>query len=244
MIVRQIKVAFYHNVKTGEWCNDPSKKYGNEYDDDLPISQYWSTAAYQKDSDDPTKSPNRKRFWHKEVHVFKKFTNNGKLSKTELRNLAEDEVAIFKPIAERKFAAEIAKEKMFERDRDKDTARALELKAIVDNANWENIQNKNLAVIKVKDSHSKWYSNVIGEMHVPSEYLTVVPVSVAKEAIELQKIRRKHQGDPKFNFWETSYKCREIRVADHDNQDNYSEIDPTYEKWEDIFNCDFLPYNL
>ena len=227
MINRKITVTYDFNKITKEFCENAMEKYPNCYNYDL---------------DDPNHISN----WIDGKITFESFTNTGKVSKSEFskKNYKEKFIKFIKPIAERKFAAEIAKEKMLDHDRDKDTARALELKAIVDNANWENIQDKDLAVIKTKMSHSKWYSNGEGQLHSLSEYLTVVPVSVAKEAIELQKIRRKHQDDPKFDFWRTSYKCREIRVADHDNQDSYSEIDPTYENWEDIFNCDFLPDSL
>ena len=237
MIVRQIKVAFYHNIKTGEWCKNAPGKYGDEYYDDFDFSEYRSSADFQKDSDDPTKSPNRKRFWRLRKHLFTKFTNSGKLSKTELKGLSTDEAEVFKNAAEEKLAAMLK----LESETKADTKRALELAKIVNSANWDNIQNKDLAVIKVKDSHSKWYSNGVGEMHIPSEYLTVVPVSVAKE---LQDIRRKHQNDSTFDFTKTAYKSREIRVADHNNQDSYADIDSTTDDWTKIFNCDFLPYNL
>ena len=227
MINRKITVTYEFNKITKEFCENAMEKYPNCYNYDLV-------------------DPNHISNWIDGKITFESFTNTGKVSKSEFskKNYKEKFIKFIKPIAERKFAEEIAKEKMLDHDRDKDTARALELKAIVDNANWENIQDKDLAVIKTKMSHSKWYSNGEGQLHSLSEYLTVVPVSVAKEAIELQKIRRKHQDDPKFDFWRTSYKCREIRVADHDNQDSYSEIDPTYENWENIFNCDFLPDSL
>lgn len=222
MIKREITVTYEFNKITKEFCENAMEKYPKCY-------------AY------PTDDPNHISNWIDGKITFESFTNTGKVSKSEFskKRYKEKFIKFIKPIAERKFDAEIAKEKMLDRDRDKDTARALELKSIIDSANWDNIQDKDLAVIKVKTSHSKWYSNVIGEMHGRSEYLTVVPVSVAKEAIELQKIRRKHQDDPKFNFFKTSYKCREIRVADHDNQDSYTDIDSSCEDWRKIFNCNF-----
>ena len=235
MIVRQIKVAFYHNAKTGEWCKNAPGKYGDEYYDDFDFSEYRSSADFQKDSDDPTKSPNRKRFWRLKKHVFTKFTNSGKLSKTELKGLSTDEAEVFKNAAEEKLAAMLK----LEYETKADTKRALKLVKIVNSANWDNIQNKGLAVIKVKTSHSNWYNGGEGELHSPSEYLTVVPVSVAKEAKELQAIRKKHQDDPSFDFNSTSYKCREIRVADHNNQDSYADVDSTNDDWTKIFNCEF-----
>lgn len=77
-------------------------------------------------------------------------------------------------------------------------------------------------------------------MHAPSEYLTIVPVAVAKEAKELQKIRRKHQGDSTFDFAKTSYRTIEIRVSDHDNQNSLADIDSANQDWTKIFNCDFV----
>ena len=235
MIVRQIKVAFYHNVKTGEWCKDAPEKYGDEYYNDFDFNEYRSSADFQKDSDDPTKSPNRKRFWRLKKHVFTKFTNSGKLSKTELNGLSSDEAEVFKNAAEKKLATMLK----LESETNADTKRALDLVEIVNSANWDNIQNKDLAVIKVKNSHSSWYNGGEGELHSPSEYLTVVPDSVVKEAKELQAIRRKHQNDATFDFSNTSYKCREIRVADHNNQDSYADVDSTNDDWTKIFNCEF-----
>lgn len=223
MIKREITVIYDFNRITKEFCENAMVKYPKCYD---------------YDDDDPNYISN----WVDRKITFESFTNTGKVSKSEFskKNYKERFIQFVKPIAERKFAKEIAKEKMLERDRDKDTARALELKAIVDNANWENIQDKDLAVIKTKMSHSKWYSNGEGQLHSLSEYLTVVPVSVAKEAIELQKIRRKHQDDPKFDFWRTSYRCSEIRVADHENSDGFCYFDSLLDDWHHTFNTDFL----
>lgn len=236
MIERKIKVTYYYNRKTGEWCKDAATKYDNEYYDDEPISNFWSEEDYQKDSDDPTKSPNRKRFWSFKKHVFSKFTNKGRLSKSELNGLPEDEAKIFKADAEKQLAAMLE----LEASTKADTEKALKLANIVNFANWDNLNDKDFAVIKVKDSHSKWYKGGLGTMHAPSEYLTVVPVSVAKEAKQLQEIRRKHQGDPTFDFAKTNYRTIEIRVSDHINKDSYADIDSVGSDWTKIFNCDFI----
>lgn len=237
MINREIEVVFYNNYKTGEWCKDAPEKYGDEYYDDRDFNSYFSYEEFKKDSDDPEKSPNRKRFWSRRKRVFTKFTNSGKLSKSELKDMAADEVKIFKQEAEKKLASVL----QIEADTEKDTERAIELAEIVNSANWDCISDKELAVIKVKTSHSSWYSNGEGSLHAPSEYLTLVPVSVVKEAKELQAIRKKHQNDSTFDFSATTYKCKEVRVADHDNQDSYADIDSTdAADWTNIFNCDFL----
>lgn len=89
-----------------------------------------------------------------------------------------------------------------------------------------------MTVIKEKSSHSNWYQND-GDLYAPSLYLTLVPSSVAEEAKELQNIRRKHQEDPEFDFFKTSYKTKEIRVADHENNSSAEYIDCTKnEEWE------------
>lgn len=116
-----------------------------------------------------------------------------------------------------------------------DMARALELKKIVDSAfkpGDEGFEDFNIldrdkefddsmvpgfVTIKIKESHSKWYKSFYGKLHYPSLYHTMVPKSVAKEAVELQNIRRKHQGDPNFDFFATDYKKKIVREADHDN---------------------------
>lgn len=222
MIKREVIVTYDFNKITKEFCENAMEKYPKCY-------------AY------PTDDPNHISNWIDGKITFESFTNTGKVSKSEFskKRYKERFIKFIKTIAERKFATEIAKEKMFDRDRDKDTARAFELKSIINNANWENVKDKDLAVIKVKTSHSNWYNGGEGELHSPSEYLTVVPVSVAKEAKELQDIRKKHQDDPSFDFRNTSYKCREIRVADHNNQDSYADLDSSYDDWTKIFNCEF-----
>lgn len=236
MIEREIKVTYYHNNKTGEWCQDAPAKYDEEYYNDLDLNEYNDYDAYKADSDDPTKSPNRKRFWSFKKHVFSKFTNNGKVSKSELKGLSADEAKVFKTEAEKQLAAMLKLESTTKVDTD----RALKLAKVVNNANWDGLDDKDFAVIKVKNSHSSWYNGGLGEMHAPSEYLTVVPLAVAKEAKELQNIRRKHQGDSTFDFAKTNYRSKEIRVADHDNQDSYADVDAVNEDWTKIFNCDYI----
>lgn len=229
MIHRTITVVYYHNNKTNEWCKDAPTKY-DEYYDDRSINEYWDYAAFEKDSNDPTKSPNRKRFWSVEKHIFNNFTNNGKLSKTELNNLSNEEAIIFKADAEKQLAEMLE----IEKSTDADTKKALKLAKIVNKADWNNLNEKDLAVIKVKDSHSKWYKHNLG---TPSTYLTLVPASVAKETIELQQIRRKHQNDPTFDFAKTNYKAKIIRVADHSNHEGIPDIDSKVADWTKIFNC-------
>ena len=89
MIEREIKVTYYYNNKTGEWCKDAPSKYDEEYYNDFDLSEYRDYDAYKKDSNDPTKSPNCKRFCSSKKHIFSKFTNKGRLSKSELNDLPE-----------------------------------------------------------------------------------------------------------------------------------------------------------
>lgn len=236
MIVRNIKVTYYHNYKTGEWCKDAPAKYDEEYYNDLDLSEYSDYDAYKADSNDSTKSPNRKRFWNFKKHVFSKFTNSGKLSKTELNGLPEGEARIFKAEAEKQLADMLE----LETSTKADTEKAMKLAQVVNNANWDGLTDSELAVIKVRTSHSNWYKGGEGELHTPSEYLTVVPTTVAKEAKELQNIRRKHQCDSTFNFAKTNYRIRVIRVADHDNKDSFADIDSVNKDWTKSFNCDYL----
>ena len=97
----------------------------------------------------------------------------------------------------------------------KDIDRAIYLKNIIDAADFN---HEKLVVIKIKTSHSDWYKDA-GMLYAPSSYLTLVPQSVKKEALELQNIRRKHQNDPNFDFPKTSYKTIQLRTADHVNDD-------------------------
>lgn len=233
MIYRKIRVVYYHNNKTNEWCKDAPAKYGNEYYDDRSISNYWNYSDYEKDTNDPTKSPNRKRFWSIDKHIFNRFTNKGKLSKTELKNLSKAEKIIFQKDAEKQLAFMLELEKSTKID----TEKALKLVQIINSANWNNLDDKDLAVIKVKNSHSKRYQKHSSE---PSTYLTLVPVSVAKEAIELQQIRRKHQNDSTFDFFKTSCNVKIVRVADHPNHEIDADIDPVNADWTKMFNCSFI----
>lgn len=98
-------------------------------------------------------------------------------------------LSLIKPVAETKLKRVLKLEKTTTAD----TKKALQLINIINQANWDNLTAHDLAVIKAKSSHSRWYTSGLGSMHQPSEYLTVVPVSVAKEAKLVQKIRRKHQ---------------------------------------------------
>lgn len=236
MIVCKIKVKYDYNYRTKEYCLNAADKYGAEYEDDLSYKCFWTDHDYEKDSNDPTKSPNRKRFWSHQQHTFNHFTNQGKISKTELHGIPSNLLSLIKPVAENKLKRVLKLEKTTTAD----TKKALQLINIINQANWDNLTAHDLAVIKAKSSHSRWYTSGLGSMHQPSEYLTVVPVSVAKEAKLMQKIRRKHQNDPTFDFDKTSYNCREIRVADHENSDGFCYFDSLLDDWHNTFNTDFL----
>ncbi|QHJ77320.1 MAG: hypothetical protein [Bacteriophage sp.] len=237
MIKHNVSINFYINYKTGEICSDPSAKYDNEYFDDRDISEYWDRADYIKDSNDPTKSVNRKRFWSHKVVKVENFTNKGELSVSYKKELSSDEFEFCKKIAEKRLSDYLSKKE----DEQEDTARAIVLRNII-NASADKLETDDfstLAVIKVKTSHSKWYANA-SVVNAPSTYLTVVPVEVAQQAKELQSIRQKHEGSDTFDFNKTDYQKRVFRVADHANDGGESYIDSSLENWEDIFNCDYL----
>lgn len=137
--------------------------------------------------------------------IFTRFTNAGKVSKSD------QNFSIWSQFIE---AAENALQDQIklEADTSSDMVRALELKEIIDNADFDS----ELVSIKHRVSKSKWYEgNGIGNMR--SRYDVKVPVAVENEALELQAIRKKHEGNDNFNFSSTSYKTITVRTADHDN---------------------------
>lgn len=142
--------------------------------------------------------------------TFTSFKNDGTISKSQrsLSRLSDED-------AERIYAkaeSMLAEQLKVQSETATDMERALELKAIVDAADF----NGKMVTIKTKNSHSKWYQHG-GEGHMVSFYHTQVPVAVEDEARELQALRKKHQGDSSFDFYATAYKTVEVRIADHDN---------------------------
>ena len=145
---------------------------------------------------------------HVLAYTFDTFTNNGKLSKSDKNFYLIEQMPELKERAE----SEIAKYIELVEQTKEDMKRALELKEIINQANFEG----ELVVIKHRVSKSNWYDgNGVGNMR--SRYNTCVPVSVEKEALELQAIRKKHQGNDLFDFVKTAYITIEKREADHDN---------------------------
>ena len=116
------------------------------------------------------------------------------------------------PFLKERAESEIAKYIELMEQTKEDMKRALELKEIINQANFEG----ELVVIKHRVSKSNWYDgNGVGNMR--SRYNTCVPKSVEQEALELQAIRKKHQGNELFDFVKTAYITIEKREADHDN---------------------------
>ena len=142
--------------------------------------------------------------------TFTSVKDNGTISKAQ-RKLSsiknEDEERIFT-----KAELMLSDQLKIESETENDMKRALELKDIVDSADF----NSELVTIKTKTSHSNWYQND-DVYNTPSLYLTQVPALVKDEALELQELRKKHQGDSNFDFNTTAYKTVEVRIADHDN---------------------------
>lgn len=142
--------------------------------------------------------------------TFTSFKSDGTISKSQRKLTSvtnEDAERIFE-----KAESMLAERLKVQSETAADMKRALELKAIVDAADF----NGELVTIKSKNSHSKWYQHG-GEGHMVSFYHTQVPATVEAEARELQDIRRKHQDDDSFDFYETAYKTVDVREADHDN---------------------------
>ncbi len=160
------------------------------------------------------------------VETFTKFTNKGKVSKTQA-----SAYKIVNEEAERKFAKELE----IESQREADEKWAVKLAKIInryfndnkldtwgfdwniiDQGYFDDSKTPGWVTIKTKTSHSSWY-DLGGELNSTSVYHTQVPIAVEQEALELQAIRRKHQNDTKFNFWGTDYAKRIVREADHPN---------------------------
>lgn len=141
-------------------------------------------------------------------YQFSKFTDKGKLSKSESDYTPE--LAI---LAEKKLQEVLQAEKEIAVQLPIDQARANELAEIVNAADFDG----ELTIAKSKYSHSKWYNSQSGQGNMPSYYEMLVPVSVIKEVRELQAIRRKYQNNADFNFYKCNYKTVTNRYADHDN---------------------------
>ena len=157
---------------------------------------------------------------------FTAFTNKGKVSKPQRSKYKE-----VNEMAERKLQERLA----LKAQTAIDLPRAIKLAKVVDKAfedkmgdmfleydyveegDFDDSKTPGWVTIKVKTSHSNWYDND-DVFNAPSTYYYQVPVEVEQEARELQAIRRKHQGDNTFRFWECDYYKREVRVADHPNE--------------------------
>lgn len=156
---------------------------------------------------------------------FTVFTNKGKVSKPQ-----RSKYDVVNEEAERKLQERLA----LKAQTAIDLSRAIELAKVVDKAfedkmndlfleydyleegDFDDSKTPGWVTIKIKTSHSNWYDND-DVFNAPSTYHYQVPIEVEKEARELQAIRRKHQGDNTFRFWECDYRKREVRVADHSN---------------------------
>lgn len=119
---------------------------------------------------------------HVLAYTFDSFTNNGKLSKSDKNFYLIEQMPELKERAESEIARYI---ELMEQTKE-DMKRALELKELINQANFEG----ELVVIKHRVSKSNWYDgNGVGNMR--SRYNTCVPKSVEQEALELQAIRKK-----------------------------------------------------
>lgn len=140
--------------------------------------------------------------------TFTKFTNKGKVSKTEASHHE-----FVNAEAERLLAEKL----QIEADREEDQKRANEIAKIINAIDYEQIPLEEFVSIKTKQSHSKWYNTLAGSRSLPSVYDYMVPKSVEDLVLELRIIRKKHQNDWKFNFFDCDYPKLVRRYADHEN---------------------------
>lgn len=155
-----------------------------------------------------------------QFHMFK---NDGHVSK---RDCTENE------IIDREAERLLQKQLKVESEAKEDHERAVELAKIVNAADFKHATD--WTEIKSKTSHSGWYETWQGELNVPSIYVYEVPASVEKEAAELFNIRRKHQGDSGFHFYDCEMTYRVTRESDHDNFDHEAGIESWIEEAENF----------
>lgn len=98
-------------------------------------------------------------------------------------------------------------------DTETDMKRALKLANLINSTDF-NASTKDLKTVKSYTSQSKWYENE-GFGHMRSTYNECVPAELFEAAKELRSIRKKHQGNEKFNFDTTDYKTVTISDTDH-----------------------------
>lgn len=118
-----------------------------------------------------------------------------------------------------------------ENDDKSDLVKAIRLKKIIDNADW----NSNLSLTARKESGSYYYQRHPDERN--SLYLTMVPSHVLDAARELHTIRKKHEFDAEWDFSSTNYRKIVIRLSDHPNEDDY-EYDLNYDNFTSYFNLE------
>lgn len=157
------------------------------------------------------------------IAKFHMFKNNGRVSK---RDCTGNEVID-------REAERLLKEQLkIESEAEQDHARAVELAKVVNAADFENATE--WVEMKVKYSHSSWYDTWQGEGRFPSRYVYEVPAEVEKEATELFDIRRKHQGDSHFRFYDCGMTYRVTRESDHENIDHEDGIESWIEEAENF----------
>lgn len=178
---------------------------------DITVEYYVNRASRKvffdfDDAADPGKEAYESEIFERgrTYHMFK---NNGHVS---IRDCSS--IDLVNQEAERLLQEELK----IEAEGEKDHERAVQLAKIINEADYENATE--WVIIKEKTSHSKWYQSWNGFGHSPSIYEYAVPADVADLAKEHFKIRRKHQGDPLFEFFDNDIKYRVTRISDHDNE--------------------------
>lgn len=194
----------YREIEVNYYINRASRKAFIDYDDAADPGK----PAYESDIID------RKR-------VYKMFKNNGKVSVRDCSGIA---------VVDREAERLLQEQLKIESEAEEDHARAIKLAKVVNAADFEHATE--WVEMKVKYSHSSWYDTWEGEGRFPSRYVYEVPAEVEKEATELFDIRRKHQGDSHFRFYDCGMTYRVTRESDHENIDHEAGIESWIEEAE------------
>lgn len=172
MIYREITVLYFINNET--------KKIGFSLDEIVEPGQHgWEVDCEERE------------------RVFTKFTNDGKVSKSQ-----RSQLQIVNERAEELLAAEL----LLERDREADELLAKELVEQIDYAYLNADENTVWGTVKVHTSH------IPDKFGFYKHYARQVPFEVVGLARQVSMIRRRHHLDPGFDFAGTTYLYQEVEM--------------------------------
>ena len=172
MIERKIKVLYF--------INNVTKKVSFSLDEIAEAGQHgWEVDFKEKE------------------RLFTKFTNKGKVSKSQR--------SCYQPIneqAEKLLAAEL----LVERDREADELLAKELVEQIDFCYLNADEDTVWGTVKVRSSHTP------DKFGFYKHYACQVPFEVVDMARRVSSIRRRHHLDPNFDFTGTTYLYQEVEM--------------------------------